>query len=204
MEIVKPQDKTTLLLDMHYMPFGIATARAAFYHTLKSKGKGIDAVGHHFDWNDLLENRISVYPDQPCLRSAHKAWPIPTIFVANHRFFYKDKKKSKIDHNHDGLPPLRDVYDFYEGMCCYCYEKIRNIKDASLDHYLPRSRGGGGGYKNIVLMHKLCNSGLGNQFPKKDAFGHEIEPRMKIYPSHFILPRGIEMREEWKPALFLA
>lgn len=203
MEVVKPQDKTTLLLDMNHMPFGVSTARACFYHILKGKGKGVDANGYYFDWNDMLDNRIAVFADQPCLRSAHKVWPIATVFVANHRFFYKEKKKRKIDHNEDGLPPLRDVYDFYEGICCFCYEKIKHIRDASRDHVTPVSKSGGGGYKNIVLMHKYCNSNLGNQHPKKDAFGHEIEPKMKIYPSHFMLPKDMSVREEWKAALFL-
>lgn len=201
MKVVKPQDRTTLLLDMHYMPFAIATARAAFYHILKGKGHGLDANRNHFDWNSLINESVAVYPDQPCLRSAHKIWPIPTIFVANHRFFYK--KKRKLDENDEGLPPLKEVYDFYEGVCCYCYEKIKNIRNASRDHYLPRSRGGGGGYKNIVLMCKSCNSNLGNQWPKKDAFGHEIEPRMRSYPSNFTIPKEIEMRDEWKECLFL-
>lgn len=204
MKVVKPEEKTTLLLDMYHMPFGVCTARAAFYHVLKGKGKGVDADGYHFDWSDLLDGHISVHNDQPCLRSAHKIWPIPTLFVANHRFFFKEKKKaSKIDHNESGLPPLRDVYDFYEGMCCYCYEKIKHIKDASRDHVVPVSKSGGGGYKNIVLMCKSCNSNLGNQYPKKDAYGHEIEPRMKIYPSHFMLPKGMEIRKEWMKPLFL-
>lgn len=204
MKVVKPEDKTTLLLDMYHMPFGIATARAAFYHMLKGKGKGIDADGYHFDWDDMVDKTISVFPDQPCLRSAHQIWPIPTTFIANHRFFYSRKKKcEKVDQNVDGLPPLSEVYDFYDGICCFCYEKIKHLRDASRDHHLPRSKGGGGGYKNIVLMHKKCNSDLGDQFPKKDAYGHEIEPQMKIYPSHFMLPKGMEMRKEWRKPLFL-
>jgi len=204
MKVVNLKDHTTLLLDMYHMPFGMATAKAAFYHMLKQKGVGIDANGYHFDWNDLVDGEIAVYADQPCIRSSHKVWPIPTIFIANHRFFYKDKKRhAKVDHNEDGLPPLKEVYDFYDGICCFCYEKIKHMKDASRDHHLPKSKGGGGGFKNIVLMHKQCNSNLGNLFPKKDAFGHEIEAKMKIYPSHFMLPRGMFIREEWKKPLFL-
>lgn len=204
MKVVKPEEKTTLLLDMYHMPFGIATARAAFYHILKNKGVGLDANGFHFNWNNLIDGNISVYSDQPCLRSAHKIWPIPTIFIANHRFFYNKKKKvEKVDKNENGLPPLREVYDFYDGVCCFCYEKIKNIRDASRDHVVPRSKGGGGGFKNIVLMCKSCNSNLGNQYPKKDLFGHEIEPQMKIYASHFMLPKGMDLRPEWRKPLFL-
>ena len=205
MNVVKLTDLTTLLLDQAHMPFGLATAKAAFYHMLKNKGAGLDADGNTYEFADMLDENLSVFPDQPCIRSVNKVWPIPTVFIANHRFFYHSKKKcAKVDPNHDGLPPLKEVFDFYDGTCCFCYEKIKHIRDASRDHYVPRSKGGGGGFKNIVLMCKSCNSNLGNQWPKKDAFGLEIEPKMKIYPSHFMLPHGMEPRKEWLKPLFLA
>lgn len=202
MQAVKTSEPTTLALDSCYMPFAVITAKAAFYSMLKGRGKGIDANGAHYSWDDMLKKNVAVYPDQPCLRSAHEIWPIPTIFVANNRFFYGGKKKKR-DDNFDGLPPLEDVYDFYDGICCFCHEKIKGLKDASRDHHLPRSKGGGGGYKNIVLMHRKCNSNLGNQWPKMDKFGEDIEPEMKIYPSHFVLPKRVKMRPEWARPLFL-
>lgn len=203
MKVVKLFEPTTLALDMYHMPFAVLTAKSAFYNMLKGRGVGIDADGNRFSWEDMVKQSVAVFPDNPCLRSAHNVWPIPTTFVANHRFFYQSRKCSKVDKNHDGLPPLKEVYDFYDGICCYCYEKIKHLSEASRDHHLPRSKGGGGGYKNIVLMHKDCNSNLGNQWPKTDKFGHDIVPEMRIYPSHFMLPKGVPMRPEWMRPLFL-
>jgi 5-methylcytosine-specific restriction endonuclease McrA len=201
--IVQPHTPTTLLLDNSYMPFGVATAKGAFYGMLKGRGVGLDAFGIPFDWDKLLMRDLSILPDQPCMRSAPKGgnetiWPIPTVFIANHRFFYRPRKK-----NEDTLPSVREVYDFYHGMCCFCGEHIRHIKDASREHVHSKSLGGSHGIKNIVLAHKLCNSLAGHTMPKLDKDGNEIVPKMKVYPSHFIMPSNIRIRDEWKRFLFL-
>lgn len=203
MTIVQPSTPTTLLLDVAYMPFGIATAKGAFYGILKGRGKGLDAYGAPFDWNMLVKRNLAILPDQPCMRSAPQdgvetVWPIPTVFCANHRFFFRRRKNTE-----DNLPPLREVYDFYQGVCCFCGEHIRHIKDASREHVHSRALGGPNGIQNIVLAHKLCNSLAGHAMPKLDIHGNEIVPKMRMYPSHFILPSQAKMRPEWKQYLFL-
>ena len=203
MKIVNPDTPTTLLLDMTYMPFGVATAKGAFYCLLKNRGKGLDAYGVPFDWDKLVSGNISLSADQPCMRSAPKdgkdvVWPIPTVVACNHRFFFKPRKRGE-----DNLPPLGEVYDFYQGMCCFCGEKIKHIRDASREHVHSRALGGSDGIRNIVLAHKLCNSLAGHAMPKLDKDGNEIIPKMRVYPSHFVLPRNVDTREEWKQFLFI-
>lgn len=45
--------------------------------------------------------------------------------------------------------------------CGLCLRKIRKIKNANLDHIVPRSKGGVNKYHNIQLTHKKCNSNKG-------------------------------------------
>lgn len=204
MQIVQPNEPTTLLLDSTYMPFAIATAKGAFRAVLRGTGKGLDAYGAPFDWAKLQKRNLAVHPDQPCMRSAPQmghevVWPIPTIVVTNNRFFYHSRKKRQ----DNALPSVREVYDFYDGVCCFCGEKIRHIKDASREHVHSRALGGDHGIQNIVLAHKLCNSLAGHAMPKLDVNGKEIVPKLRILPNHFVLPSQAKMRTEWKPYLFL-
>ncbi len=205
MKIVQPYTPTTLLLDVAYMPFGVATAKGAFYGVLKGTGKGLDAYGAPYDWDRMVKKNITVLPDQPCMRSAPSVltgedtvWPIPTVFVANHRFFFKPRKNKE-----DNLPSVREVFEFYKGVCCFCGEKIKHIKDASREHVHSRALGGENGVKNIALAHKLCNSLAGHAMPKLDKDGNEIVPKMRMFASHFILPAGMEIRDEWRQYLFI-
>ncbi|HJB25856.1 MAG TPA: HNH endonuclease [Firmicutes bacterium] len=43
-----------------------------------------------------------------------------------------------------------------QGRCYYCGKRL-NMKNATLDHYLPRSAGGPGQFYNLVLCCKPCN-----------------------------------------------
>jgi len=206
MKVVNPEQITTLLLDPAYMPFGIATARAAFYSLLKGKGTGIDANGVPYKWDRYISRNISVLPDQPFMRSGFNAsykdniWVIPTIFVANEDFFFKRKKLLKErKENKDGqvaLPPLREVYDYYDGKCCFCYTKIK-LSEASREHIHSKAFGGKNHEDNIALACKSCNSRAGHAMPKLDIFGKPIEAKMKIRPVHYTLPPNVTPRHEW-------
>lgn len=202
MQIVKPTDRTTLILDQTFMPFGVITARAVIYHLLKNHGRFLDANMVPHDSDELHRENIAWHPNQPAMRSAHQVWPIPTIFTTSYRFYYKGRKKW----DENNLPPLREVYEFYGRKCQFCLRPIKHIKDASRDHLYPRARSAGAvnnHVSNIVLMCKSCNSGLGDAFPKFNVDGEEIKAKFKAYPSHFCLPADVDLRPEWASLLFL-
>jgi hypothetical protein len=48
--------------------------------------------------------------------------------------------------------------------CQYCGKRTR---DLTLDHVIPRSRGGPSTWENLVACCKLCNGRKGNRLPKE-------------------------------------
>jgi 5-methylcytosine-specific restriction endonuclease McrA len=50
--------------------------------------------------------------------------------------------------------------------CAYTGEKIR-LNDLSVDHVVPRSRGGRNGWDNVVAAHKEVNNRKGNRTPEE-------------------------------------
>lgn len=204
MKIVSPDTPTTLLLDQAYLPFGLATARGAFYVLLKNRGRGLDAHGAPFDWEQMVNGNLSLMADQPVMRSAPKdgkdtVWPIATTIACNHRFFFKSRRKSG-----DGLPPLRDVAEYFGWICCFCGQKVKSLADGSREHVHSRVHGGPDHHTNIAFAHRSCNSLAGHAMPKLDKDGNEIVGGMKVFASGFVLPRNVDMRSEWRPILGLA
>lgn len=205
MRFVQPNERVTLLLDRTYMPFQEATARAIFYHLLKGHGKGIDAEGRYFDFEEIHKPYMRWFDDQPCMRSGENValggrvqWPIPTIFVTNANFFYKRRKKK------DGTietATIRQLYDHYKGICQICGEK-KKIGDFSKDHILPRSKGGTDHDFNLTLACKRCNSLKGSEYPYKNFKGEYIKPT-KMFSTGFFMPPADRIRPEWRPFLFL-
>jgi hypothetical protein len=52
---------------------------------------------------------------------------------------------------------LIDLFTKQKGVCWLC-DKSMNLDAASRDHIVPKSKGGRGGYQNLRLAHRLCNS----------------------------------------------
>lgn len=58
--------------------------------------------------------------------------------------------------------PLERIHSDFKGICALCGRYVE-LKDASRDHIIPRSMGGGNGRDNIQLTHKTCNNRKGNE-----------------------------------------
>ena len=48
-------------------------------------------------------------------------------------------------------------------LCGICGKAITKMKDATIDHIIPLSRGGHSGISNIQLAHDKCNSTKGDK-----------------------------------------
>lgn len=199
---VNPFARTTLFLGMDWMPYTVGTARATFMHLLKGKAVGLDENNSpviHFEQLRSGRSKMESVVDQPSIRSAHQEWHLPTVIVANRRMFFNSKKKGP-----DGFPPVREVYDYFDGICQYCYKHVKwreviRSQQASRDHIIPR-RGGHHGpdsRANAILMHAQCNSNLGSNYPKKDINGDPITEGMRPKPVHFMISSEIKVRPEW-------
>lgn len=44
-----------------------------------------------------------------------------------------------------------------KGICQICNKRINSAKEFSLDHIIPKSKGGSGARENLQLAHKKCN-----------------------------------------------
>ena len=84
-------------------------------------------------------------------------------------------------------------------LCQYCGSK----GDLSLDHVLPRSRGGSSSWKNLVTACKPCNTRKGDETPEEANMSLASKP---FKPSYLMFLRDFSgfKYEEWKPYLVVA
>ena len=84
-------------------------------------------------------------------------------------------------------------------LCQYCGSK----GDLSLDHVLPRSRGGSSSWKNLVTACKPCNTRKGDETPEEANMPLASKP---FKPSYLMFLRDFSgfKYEEWKPYLVVA
>ncbi len=73
--------------------------------------------------------------------------------------------KIKVDCRHR-RPTKKLLWIRDNGACQYCFKKISCSK-ATIDHVLPKSRGGQHTWDNLVIACTKCNSKKGNSLPKE-------------------------------------
>jgi len=161
--------------------------------------KGLDAENNVFEWTSddgmsWSNCNVSLFNDHPSLRSAgDKQWAIPTILLCTQHFGFYSKAPETIS--------LKRLYSVYKGTCQFCLQHIP-YHQATKDHLYPKSKGGTDHTFNLVLACRKCNNTKDSIFPFFDVEGKEVKPR-KIMHSGVFVPDTEEVREEWKPFLYM-
>lgn len=57
----------------------------------------------------------------------------------------------------------RKIYDRDNGMCYLCGMEIKFFSQATVDHVIPKSKGGTNDKSNLKITHSSCNNFKGNK-----------------------------------------
>ncbi|MCG2587838.1 HNH endonuclease [Rhodohalobacter sulfatireducens] len=92
----------------------------------------------------------------------------------------------------------RNIMKRDQHTCQYCGTK----SDLTLDHVLPRSRGGEDSWENLVTACNKCNVKKGNRTPDEARMPLDIEPYRPVHITFFQNLLG-GVQEHWKPYLYM-
>jgi 5-methylcytosine-specific restriction endonuclease McrA len=90
---------------------------------------------------------------------------------------------------------IRDNYT-----CQYCG---RTNIELTIDHVIPRSRGGGHSWDNLVAACKVCNHRKGGKSPTEARMHLKHEPREPSPGAYYAIERSLagDLHEGWMPFL---
>ena len=98
------------------------------------------------------------------------------------------------------------LYNAYNGVCCYCGEHIK-YDEYTIEHILPKSRGGLSSWDNIAPCHRHCNIKKGNK--TLDESGMKLKYEVKQPVNDVLIPRSIISKigkgipsESWRPYIY--
>ncbi len=103
-------------------------------------------------WDDWIQ--LPVRPWDLAIHSSKLTIRVPTVIVANN-YALMPKKTWK------GKPSKEAIYIRDGGKCQYT-GKVLDRKNATIDHVLPKSRGGSDEWTNLALTSRELNSKKGN------------------------------------------
>jgi 5-methylcytosine-specific restriction endonuclease McrA len=167
-----------LLLNQTYEPLGTVSVARAIVMTFK------DSVF------------VEEYDGDRVLRSAHDEFPVPSVI--RRRSYINIRRRRE----QSGSKRLR-IYMRDKFRCQYCGEK-KNVDGLTLDHILPRSRGGDNSPVNVVTACVACNKRKGNRTPdeaRMPLLTSQTALRVKL--ERVVLCHYAEARAEWRKYLFM-
>jgi 5-methylcytosine-specific restriction endonuclease McrA len=139
----------------------------------------------------LLRKAELVYADpRRTVRSSRMQHPWPSIVRLK---VYAHVPFKKI------MLTRRNVFRRDHFRCQYC----GGMDKLTLDHVLPKSRGGRDSWENLVTACMPCNNRKGNRTPEEANMHLD---RAAFRPSHVMFIRSVigRLEDPWKPYLFLA
>ena len=89
----------------------------------------------------------------------------------------------------------RDIFTRDRHTCQYC---ARETKDLTLDHVLPRHRGGRHSWENVVSACKACNHRKAGRTPSEAGMKLLRLPKAPRITSYYILYPHLQNQEEWR------
>lgn len=170
MAAVAALDSSVLVLNRFFMAVHVVSVRRAFGMLFKESAEVVHIVEDRYDsfdfesWLELSQYK-EFFPE-----TDHNEWVrtvsfdirVPRII----RLMTYDKlPKQRVKFNR------RNIFARDENRCQYCGRRFKT-QDLSLDHVIPRSRGGRASWANIVCSCTACNKRKGGRTPE--------EARMKL------------------------
>lgn len=94
----------------------------------------------------------------------------------------------------------RNIYTRDSNTCQYCGEKFRK-EDLTLDHIIPKSKGGRSSWTNIVTCCKMCNMEKGDQLLEDLGWKLLRQPVKPKWNSHVGVPFKTAKKRYWEKFL---
>lgn len=106
----------------------------------------------------LVENKASILSEyNDVVRSQHEVWKAPSVLVM--KYYVKTRRKK----NTFGVVNKRNLLIRDNFRCQYC-NVVLSMRTCTVDHVVPRSRGGTHSLDNCVAACKPCNNQKGDMF----------------------------------------
>lgn len=161
-----------LVLNQSYEPISICSIKKALGLVFLTKA-------------ELVENK-----NGHRIRTVNQSFPFPSVIRLSS---YIRVPFKRIELSRKNII-RRDGY-----RCQYCGVKTHEL---TIDHVIPKSRGGTDSWENLVSACKICNNKKGNRTPEEAGMPLIAKPRK---PNHILFLKHFvdKIDDEWKPFMFM-
>jgi 5-methylcytosine-specific restriction endonuclease McrA len=184
---------TVLVLNRNWQAVNVRTPQDAFCMMATNVATGLEIEGEHHirpvNWDEWIT--LPMRPQDNAVQTVRGPIRVPTVIVAVN-YAKVPKKRPKLC-----ARAIRER----DGNRCQYTGRVLRPDEGSLDHVVPRSRGGKNTWENLVWAGKDVNARKGNRLPHEAGLKPLSVPRApKELPATSLI-RNAHGIAEWK--LFL-
>lgn len=175
----------TLVLNRSWIPINVTTVRRAVVMSFVGLVRIVDV--QTFELCSFEQWLARGATDGRKVHTVESAFDAPEVVVA--RFY-------------DGIPKgsvvfsRRNLYRRDQFICQYC-GKRPGAGNLTLDHVLPRSRGGKTTWENCVAACIACNTRKDNKTPEEAGMALRIQPGKPMWAPWYALARSRSKPDSW-------
>lgn len=176
----------TLVLNKSWVPIATTTVRRAIQLVMSDAARVIEPgsyQAHDFvSWAELQAAR-----DEECIRTVSKRIRVPEIILLT---LFNGYPRMEVAFTR------RNLYRRDGFTCQYCGAQPGGA-ELSIDHVMPRSKGGRSSWSNCVLACTGCNRRKGNRTPAEARMKLQTEPKAPNWAPHVEVTLG-KRRASWE------
>ena len=145
---------SVVVFSQNYLPLNRISLKRAVTLLVLQKAEPINFLDDDFEKFRSQKMVIQVPPTIRLYRSAERPWKIPPV-------------------------SRKEILRRDENQCQYC----GNRKQLTIDHVIPRSRGGKHTWNNVVIACATCNGRKGNKTPQEAKMTLCKKPQAPKHPA---------------------
>ena len=192
-------DTSVLVLNRHYSPISLTTARRAFCMLFARIAEAVaveDETFRNFDfanWAELSSYRVALADsgEHDWVRTSSVVLMVPRII----RVLHYDKSRP-----YRVRLTRKNLYFRDRNTCQYCGRRLK-AKDLNIDHVVPRSRGGADTWENLVCACVACNIRKGSRLPDEAGMALIRQPFRPTLNPAIVAQIGSKRYASWKSFL---
>jgi 5-methylcytosine-specific restriction endonuclease McrA len=186
-------NRQVLVLNKHWMAVHVCTARRALTLVYQELARIVAEDFRTYDFDSWRELSSFAHGDGARVHAPGFDMLLPEVIVLA-RYHRNPPRRVKFNR--------RNIFMRDRHACQYCGKRPKD-DDMTIDHVLPRSRGGHTAWENVVLACTQCNVAKGSRLPEECGMKLLRPPKRPNWIA-MQLPRDADGRDFWQKFIDLA
>ena len=178
-----------LVLNKFFIPVSVTSLKRAFILLYGGAAKAVSEDYETFDFNSWSE--VATASEDDCVRTVSHIIKAPRVIILmRYEGYYKKQPKfNRIN-----------IFRRDGGYCQYCGKTFAR-QELTIDHVVPKSKGGTSTWENVVCCCGKCNRKKGGRTPEEarmKLLNKPVKPKWGPFSNVFI--KAVQYKE-WEPFL---